>query len=131
MFLYVHKESQVESFQLTAGEDVERVIQGQVDAFNNRNLDKFVSYYVPDIVILDGQGKTMMKGHDGMRAFYGKLFEQSPKLHVEIKTRIIVEHHVIDEEQVSGINLEGFPSELHSAAIYRIADGKIVHAQFL
>ena len=109
----------------------EGIVQAQVDAFNDRNLDRFLSYYVSDVEILDGQGKEMMKGYEGMRPFYGKLFEQSPKLHVEIKTRIVVGQHVIDEEEISGVNLEGFPAELHSAAIYRIASGKIAHVQLL
>ena len=45
----------------------------------------------------------MMKGHEGMRPFYGKLFEQSPNLCVKIPTRIVVEHHIIDEEQDYGV----------------------------
>jgi hypothetical protein len=102
-----------------------------VDAFNNRDLDKFVSFYDPDIEIINGQGNQMMKGHDSIRPFYGKLFENSPKLHVRIRTRIVLTQHIVDEEEITGVNLEGFPAELHSAAIYRIMNGKIVHVQLL
>lgn len=116
---------------MASNESPEALVQAQVDAFNNRVLEKFLSYYVPDVLILNGIGNQMMKGHDGMRPFYGKLFDQSPNLNVEIKTRIVVGQHVIDEEQITGVNVEGVPSELHSAAIYRIADGKIVHVQLL
>jgi hypothetical protein len=73
----------------------------------------------------------MMKGHEGMRSFYGKLFEQSPKLNVKIPTRIVMKRHIIDEEHIAGVNLEGFPTELHSAVVYRIIEGKIVHVQLL
>ena len=102
-----------------------------MDAFNARNLDKFVSFYAPDVEVFNGQGNRMMRGHNDLRSFYGKLFERSPNLRVKIKTRIVLPDHIIDEEEISGINLEGFPAELHSAAIYRISNEKIVHAQLL
>jgi uncharacterized protein (TIGR02246 family) len=109
----------------------EQFVQAQVDAFNDRDLERFLDFYSSDALIVDGMGNQMMKGHEGMRKFYGKLFEQSPKLFVKIPTRIVLEHHIIDEEQITGVNLEGFPAEIHSAAIYRIANGKIVHVQLL
>jgi len=96
----------------------EELVQAQVDTFNNRDLERFVSYYSPDVSIVDGMGNQIMKGHEGMRLFYGKLFEQSPELHVKISARIVVGHHVIDEEHITGVNLQGFLSELHSAVVY-------------
>lgn len=108
---------------------MERIVQEQVDAFNNRDIDRFLSYYIQGIKILDGDGKPFMTGHEEMRQFYGKLFEQSPTLHVVIKNRIIVNQYIVDEELVSGVNLQGFPSEIHAAVIYQIADGKIARVQ--
>jgi hypothetical protein len=116
---------------LEQSEEIERIVQEQVDAFNNRDIDRFLSYYLQGVEILDGEGKLMMAGHEGMRQLYGKLFEQSPTLHAVIQNRIIVNQYVVDEELVSGVNLQGFPSELHAAVIYRIADGKIVRVQQL
>jgi uncharacterized protein (TIGR02246 family) len=109
----------------------EQLVQAQVDAFNDRDLDRFLGFYASDVLIVDGMGNQMMKGHEGMRPFYGKLFEQSPKLYVKIPARILLEHHIIDEEQITGVNLDGFPTELHSAVVYRITGGKIVHVQLL
>jgi uncharacterized protein (TIGR02246 family) len=109
----------------------EQLVQAQVDAFNDRDLNRFLSFYASDVLIVDGIGNQMMKGHEGMKPFYGKLFEKSSKLCVKTPTRIVLEHHIIDEEQITGVNLEGFPAEIHSAAIYRIANGKIVHVQLL
>jgi uncharacterized protein (TIGR02246 family) len=109
----------------------EQLVQAQVDAFNDRDLDRFLNFYASDVLVVDGLGNQMMKGHEGMIPFYGKLFEQSPRLYVKIPTRIVVEHHIIDEEYITGVNLEGFPTELHSAVVYRIIEGKIVHVQLL
>jgi hypothetical protein len=47
-------------------------------------------------------------------------------LAVHIANRIIVGDHVIDEERITGFNLPGYPTELHSAVVYQLRDDKIV-----
>lgn len=106
-------------------------VQQQVEAFNSRDLERFLTAYAPDVVIEDASGNVVMQGHDGMRAMYGALFAQSPALHAEIITRIRVGEYVIDEERAHGINFEGFPPELHAAIMYRVVDGTIAHARML
>jgi hypothetical protein len=73
----------------------------------------------------------MMQGHDALRAFYGSMFQQSPNLHANIASRIAVGSWVIDEEEVSGLQVEGFPSELHAAVVYQVVDGRIARARLL
>ncbi len=107
----------------------EQVVQAQVDSYNARNLERFLSFYSPDIVILDGEGNQMTKGHEDMRQLYAGLFDQSPELHAEIKKRILSGQYVIDEEYITGFNLKGYPSELSAAVVYRISDGKIARVQ--
>jgi len=102
-------------------------VQEQVDAFNARDVDRFVAAYDPDVVIEDGAGSVMMRGHEAMRAAYGPVFEQSPNLHVRIANRIRVGEYVIDEEYGTGMNAPGFPSEMHGVAVYRVVGDKIVH----
>jgi hypothetical protein len=58
-------------------------------------------------------------------------FDISPKLHAEIKARIVVGKYVVTEESVTGINLEGYPSEVNLVVIYRVEDGKITRVQTL
>lgn len=106
-------------------------VLAQLDAFNRRDLKGFLSAYAPDVVIEDGAGNLMMRGHAGMRAMYGPLFEQSPELHVEVVNRIAVGDYVIDEEHTTGFNFPGFPTELHAAVVYHLAAGMIAHARVL
>jgi hypothetical protein len=106
--------------------DPVQVVQEQVDAFNARDVEGFVSFYAPDAVIQDGAGNVTMRGRDGIRGAYGPLFAQSPELHVDILKRIHFGSWVIFEEQVTGFNLEGSPSELHVPCAYQVEDGKIV-----
>lgn len=107
------------------------IVQGQVDAFNARDLDRFVGYYSANVVLDDGDGHVMAQGHDALRALYGQLFAQSPALHAEIPRRIHVGSYVIDEEEISGFIFEGFPSEMHVAVIYRMEGDTIARARTL
>lgn len=111
--------------------DAAQIIQDQVDAYNARDLDRFLGFYAPDVVLEDAAGSVMMQGHDALRGFYGAMFEQSPNLHADIPKRIVVGSWVIDEEEVSGMQVEGFPPELHAAVIYQVEDGKIARARLL
>jgi hypothetical protein len=115
----------------TAVSDEAQVIQDQVDAFNARDVERFVSFYHPDAVLEDATGNVMMQGHDQLRAFYGAMFAQSPDLHADIVTRIRVGAWIIDEEDGRGFNVEGFPPMLHCAVIYQVVDGKIARARML
>jgi uncharacterized protein (TIGR02246 family) len=107
------------------------VVSAQVDAYNARDLETFLGFYRPDAMIEDGTGQVLMSGHDAMRAFYGQIFRQSPDLRCEIRNRIAVGPYVADEEAISGLHFEGFPTELHAGALYRVEDGQIVNARLL
>lgn len=111
--------------------DETHVIQEQADAYNARDLERFLSFYHPDVALEDGAGNVMMQGHDAMRGFYGPLFAHSPDLHVNIPKRIHVASWVIDEEEATGLHAEGFPSDIHAAVIYQVVDGKIARVRLL
>jgi uncharacterized protein (TIGR02246 family) len=107
------------------------VVAAQVDAYNARDLERFLECYTPDAVIEDGTGQVLMQGREGMRGVYGQLFAQSPQLHCEIRKRIGVGPYVVDEEAVSGFHLDGFPTELRAAAVYRVEGDRIAHVRLL
>ena len=111
--------------------DPEQVVQGQVEAFNARDVERFLGYYREDAVLEDGAGHVLAQGRAAIRALYGPLFAQSPDLHAEVVRRIVVGPWVIDEERGTGANLAGFPPELHVAVVYRVEDGTIVSARSL
>jgi hypothetical protein len=107
------------------------VVTAQLDAYNARDLERFLGCYSPDAVIEDGTGRVLMRGHEAMRGTYGQLFAQSPELHCEIRQRICVGPYVVDEEEITGFHLSGFPTEVHAAAVYRVERGRIVHVRGL
>jgi hypothetical protein len=106
-------------------------VQEQLEAYNTGDLERFIACYAPEIIIEDGAGNTLMTGHESMRQRYGPLFESSPELHCHIANRMKIGSYVIDEEKVSGVNVAGFPSQIHAVVIYRVEGGKIVHTRML
>ena len=113
------------------GNDPVALIANMVDAYNARDLDRFLDCYSPDAVIEDGRGAVLRQGRNAMRRFYGQLFAQSPQPHCAVHQRIHVGPYVIDEETVSGIHLEGFPTEVHAAAVYLVERDLIVRVRML
>ena len=61
------------------------VIDAQVAAYQNRDLERFHSYSSPGIVIKDLAGNVVMGGLEVMREQKGRLFRDNPDLKVEIQ----------------------------------------------
>ena len=101
------------------------VVDRQIAAFRGRDLERFLGFYAADITIRDFDGNVLMDGLAAMRGQYGPLFRDSPELAVEVPRRSVVGDFVIDEEQISGFNLDGFPSSMSAAVVYRVRDGLI------
>lgn len=106
-------------------------MDGHLDAYNRHDLEEFLSYYAPDAVMEDGMGQVMMQGHAEMRQLYGTLFAQSPDLRAEILTRIRVGNYVIDEEHITGMVMEGYPSDVYAVVIARLNGQLIEHVRIL
>lgn len=107
----------------------EEVVQRQVEAYDARDVERFADCYAEDARVLGPDGNVMLNGKAAIRQLYAKLFEQSPELQVQIVARMVVGDFVIDEEQGSGLVIEGMPPQVHAAVVYRVADGKITQAQ--
>lgn len=104
------------------------VVDRQLAAYNARDLDAFVSCYAADAVVEGIDGTVFARGADALRELYGGLFDSSPRLHGEVRTRIAIGDHVVDHELVSGIDAPEWPSELEAVVIYRVRGGKIARA---
>jgi len=103
--------------------------QKQLDAYNARDLDRFMECYAEGCIVEDGEGNVLMPDKGAMRKRYQELFEQSPQLHCELRSRIVLEDYVLDEEHVTGHR--GSTETRHVVAVYRIRDGLIQHVRFL
>ena len=86
--------------------------------------------YAEDAVLEDEEGNLIAQALDSIRHLYGELFSESPRLLGEV-LRVTVGKYVIDEERVRGMEMEGSPSEVHAAVVYRLVEGKIAHVLLL
>jgi hypothetical protein len=102
-------------------------VQAQLDAYNARDVDRFVRCFAPTIVCEDGEGKRLFVGNAMMRARYAVLFAESPNLHCELRTRVRVGEYVMDEIGVT--NRDG--EIVHAMVIYHVRGAVITHIRFL
>lgn len=109
-------------------QSAEEVVQKQVEAYNNQDLDAFMSYYTGDVQIYTFPDSLTMSGQEEMRERYRKLFESSPDLHAEIQKRITFGDYVIDHERVTGFGGDG---TVQAIAVYKLRGDKIEKVWFI
>ncbi len=81
----------------------EVIVQKQLDAYNQRDLDKFLSTYSNEIEIYNFQeSKPFIAGIENLREVYSEIFNTSPNLNASIRNRIVFDNKVIDQEEVTG-----------------------------
>jgi hypothetical protein len=107
------------------------VVDRQIAAFRDCDLERFLGSYAADVKVRDFDGNVLMDGLEAMRGQYGPLFRDSPQLSVEIPRRIVAGDYVIDEEDITGFVLAGFPPAMHAVVVYRVRDGLIHNVVFL
>ncbi len=101
--------------------------QGQLDAYNQRDIEKFVTFYHPKIQVFRlAQNDKTCDNIEAFKAMYKKRFEENPELHCELRSRVVLHDSVLDEEWVTGAGAN--PS--HVVAIYGFTDNLISHVWF-
>ncbi|MDF0716329.1 nuclear transport factor 2 family protein [Muricauda sp. 334s03] len=106
--------------------DAESIVQEQLDAYNNRDIDAFADTYANSIEILEFPNTPSVKGKSRVKQQYGSFFENTPDLHAEIKNRIVIGNKVIDQEQVVANGME-----FKAIAIYEVENGEITKVTFI
>ena len=103
-----------------------RVVQGQLDAYNARDIDAFAATFAPDVIVFDLESQSAESsavrfvGRDALRERYGAQFRQHPRQRSFVASRQQVGEYVFDLEFVSGS--EGRP-DAHLMAVYRVRRG--------
>ncbi|NHF58850.1 SnoaL-like domain-containing protein [Flavobacteriaceae bacterium TP-CH-4] len=102
----------------------EQVVQKQLETYNNRDIDGFMSVIDSNVVFYNFSDRTKtMEGAAACKSFYTALFEASPKLHSTILSRTILGNKVIDHESITGRN--GNDGVLELVLIYEVENEKI------
>ena len=106
----------------------EDLAQIQLNAYNERDLEAFLSVYSDDVEIYQFPDKLMYTGKEKMRENYRDYFAKSPELHCRLVSRIAEGNVVVDKEHVTGARGD---EELRATAMYEIKDGKIQKVWFV
>ena len=91
--------------------------QRQLDAYNARDLERFVAEYTEDVVVFRLPGtEPILRGKQNLAEHYAKNRFNLPELHAKLVNRMVFGNKVIDQELVTGV--PGAPLEV--AAIYEV-----------
>lgn len=108
----------------------EEVVQKQLETYNNRDIEGFMSVIDKNVTIHDfDTGEITLEGFENCKQLYAALFEASPNLHSKILTRTVFDNKVIDHEYITGRKGSRTPIEL--VLIYEVNNQKITKISVL
>lgn len=107
-------------------EDLARI---QLNAYNEKDLDAFLSVYSDSIEIYNFPDELRIKGKEEMRKLYADFFSRAGNLHCQILDRISYKQYIFDKELIN-TDIPG-RERFEGQAIYEIKEGKIVKVWFV
>ena len=108
--------------------DPEAFAQRQLDAYNARDLERFVREFTEDVVVYrlpDTNPATV--GREALADHYRRNRFNLPGLHAKLVNRMVFGNKVIDQEIIYGVQ----DSPIEGAAIYEVTDRGISRMWFV
>ena len=103
-------------------------VQEQLEAYNARDLARFVAVYAEDVKVYRlPASEPVMTGRAQLADFYASQRFNLPGLHADVVNRMAFGNKVIDHERVRGVRAEPF----EVAAAYEVVEGVIRTVWFL
>jgi hypothetical protein len=100
----------------------EAVVRRQLDAYNARDLQRFLAEYGDDIrAYRPPSAEPVLAGKKAFGEFYATQRFNRAGLHALLLNRMVLGQTVIDHERISGVGEEPF----EVAVAYEVADGLI------
>ncbi len=109
-------------------EDHVALVQRQLDAYNDKNIDGWLSTYAKDAKQFSLHGECLATGHEEMRQRIAVRFEE-PDLKARLVSRIAMGNIVVDHEVVTR-NFPQGKGEMEMLCVYEIESGLIKTASF-
>jgi hypothetical protein len=111
-------------------EEMVALAQGQLEAYNKRDIEAFCKHYHPlvEVYRLGEVTEKICIGIDAFKEIYRSRFDLNPELHCKLMNRTVLNQSVLDEEWVSGV--AGASAPAHVMAIYAFKDGLIGYVWF-
>ena len=91
----------------------EQLAQEQLDAYNARDLDRFVACYADDIRLYrPPAAEPFLSGKAALAAHYAANRFNNAALHAELRGRLVVGNKVFDHERAHGRQVTGEPTRV-------------------
>ncbi|MFE8703125.1 nuclear transport factor 2 family protein [Cytobacillus sp. FJAT-54145] len=103
------------------------VVERQLKAYNEKNIDAFMECYSEDIQVYKFPNTLRFSKKEEMREHYDKMFQAFPNLNADVVKRVEQAPYCIDHEYITGKEKEPF----HATALYEIKDDIITKVWFL
>jgi hypothetical protein len=107
----------------------EEVVQRQLDAYNAHDVEAWLATYVENGQQFEHPAKLLASGSAQLRERIIARF-QEPDLHARLIKRIVMDHTVVDHEEVTRTFSDG-PGKIELVAIYEVRNGRIATAWFI
>lgn len=107
---------------MTSTFDPAAFAQRQLEAYNARDLERFVREYTEDVIVYRLPAvEPVLVGRQALAEHYRNNRFNLPALHAELVNRMVFGNKVIDQERVTGVS----DVPLHVAAIYEVTEAGI------
>lgn len=98
------------------------IAQGQLDAYNARDIDQFARHFSATVKSYRMPSLTpIINGKDELIAFYQAERFVHANLHAQLLDRIVLGNKIFDHERITGLSAE--PIEV--VAVFEVVDGLI------
>ena len=105
----------------------EAPVQRQLEAYNSRDLQRFLAEYTEDIqVFRPPSTEPVLSGKHALGEYYAANRFNLPNLHAKVVNRMVLGNKVVDHEVITGVRTQAF----EAAAVYEVADGLIQKVWF-
>lgn len=104
------------------------VVELQLEAYNQKDIDKWIATYSIDAVQLTTEGGVIARGKDEIRQNILERFKE-PDLHAKLLERRVFDDIVIDHELITRNFPEGLGT-IQMLCIYTVKDSSIVRGEF-
>ena len=113
---------------MTQSFDPVAFVQRQLDAYNARDLDRFVREYTDDVTAWRLPGAVpVLVGKAAFAEHYRSKRFNLPGLHAQVVNRMVFGNKVIDHERVTGVQAQ--PMDV--AAVYEVTPAGIARVWFV
>ena len=102
-------------------------VQRQLDAYNARDLGRFVAEYADDVrVFRPPAAEPVLQGKAALADHYARNRFALPDLHAALLSRMVAGNRVVDHERIVGLG----PEPLEAIAVYEVVGGRIATVWF-